>query len=575
MITASIFCDFALVRPMHDITRRKPLNVIEAQDIKNELPRSLSLFDLICIGIGGTIGSGIFATTGDIISKSAGPAAAISWILGGVVCSVNAFAYMELTTRVPSPGSTYAYTYHAIGEFPAVIAAWLLTLEYGISGAGVARSWADIVESCFPVGTYHWLNLEYSSILGALVQASSAVILLIGVQCSKLFVNTFTVAKVGVVIFIIIAGFIAMQPEFMTPFVPERQIIDNASFFGVQGILTGATQAFFGYVGFDEICCLAAEAKNPNKVMPIAVIGTILITTFLSVLASLVLSGMIDYHDATTFDAGFENVGWKWAGTIVTIGEIITMPVVVLVGFLAQPRLNYALACDGLLPQIFAKVDADGNMFWNTLITGIFLTLVAFAVPFSTLWDIVSFGILLSFILANSSLLLVRTRPKSPNLAPALTNGIVVCSGFAAFILHNGYQESESILYLISFIVCLVLVAIFNVIMYFKCPQIAKNTACFWSPLVPFLPSISILMDWYLIAQLSTISIMLGCAWIGLGAGLYFMYGFRNASSRSNWSNVFTSGIHLESPASRKSESLSHPYQKSEDEATMKVLRKI
>nr|CCA17557.1 Amino AcidPolyamineOrganocation (APC) Family putati [Albugo laibachii Nc14] len=560
---------------MHDILCRKPLKVINAQDAINELPRSLSLFDLICIGIGGTIGSGIFATTGDIIAKSAGPAAAISWILGGVVCSVNAFAYMELTTRVPSPGSTYAYTYHAIGEFPAVIAAWLLTLEYGISGAGVARSWADIVESCFPVGTYHWVNMEYGSILGAAVQASSALILLIGVQCSKMFVNTFTVAKVGVVIFIIIAGFIAMQPEFLTPFVPERQIIDNSSFFGIQGILSGATQAFFGYVGFDEICCLAAEAKNPNRVMPIAVIGTILITTFLSVLASIVLSGMIDYHDATTFESGFVNVGWKWAGTIVTIGEIITMPVVVLVGFLAQPRLNYALACDGLFPQIFAKVDADGNMFWNTLITGIFLTLMAFAVPFSTLWDIVSFGILLSFILANSSLILVRTRSKSPNLAPALTYGIVLCSAFAAFVLHNGYEESQTSLYLVCFIASVVLVMVLNIIICFKCPQIARNTTCFWSPLVPFLPSVSILMDWYLIAQLSMTSILLGCAWIGLGAVFYFMYGFRNASSRSNWSDVLTSGANLESPGSLKSESLSHSYQKSEDKGTIKVLRKI
>ncbi|KAF4130240.1 Amino acid permease [Phytophthora infestans] len=349
--------------------RRKPMQVIQAEENSQDLPRSLSLFDLICIGIGGTVGSGIFSAAASIVSDTAGPSAVISWLIGGVVCCMNALAYMELTTRVPSSGSTYAYAYHAI-----VVAGWLLTLEYAVSGAGVARSWAQKVEDWVvlenPDASVHWLNQEYANILSAVIQGLCAVVLLAGLRFGKIFVNGFTILKMFVAIFIIIAGFCAIDPDNFSPFIPSRA--ENSAgdmAYGTQGIITGATQAFFGYIGFDEVCCLAAEAKNPKKVMPVAVLSVVTGTAVLSGLCSLVLSGMVPYSEATSFPDGFTGVGWDWASTIVRAGETVTMPVVVLIAFLAQPRLNYALACDGLMPQIFAKVDAKGNLFVNTLIT--------------------------------------------------------------------------------------------------------------------------------------------------------------------------------------------------------------
>ncbi|DBA03685.1 TPA: hypothetical protein N0F65_004102, partial [Lagenidium giganteum] len=254
----------------NNVWRTKPLRVIHAEENSQDLPRTLSLFDLISIGIGGTLGSGVFATTGAIISTTAGPAAVVSWAIGGFVCILNAFAYMELTTRVPSSGSTYAYVYHAIGELPAVIGAWLIMLEYGVSAAGVARSWASKMDEWLAESDYavHWLNMDYSNVFAAAIHIVCVVILLIGVRFGKGFINIVTVAKVLVIVFIIGAGFAALQVENLTPFIPERHennATPPAMAFGLQGIVAGASQAFFGYIGFDEVCCLSAEAKNPKK----------------------------------------------------------------------------------------------------------------------------------------------------------------------------------------------------------------------------------------------------------------------------------------------------------------------
>ncbi|ETL97269.1 hypothetical protein L917_05404 [Phytophthora nicotianae] len=529
---------------MQNVLRTKPLAVIKAEEAAEELPRQLSLFDLVCIGIGGTVGSGVFSTTGDIISGTAGPAAFVSWVIAGVVCCINALAYMELVTRVPSSGSTYAYSFYALGELPAVIAAWLLTLEYGISGSGVARSWASKVQEWLvdehPEHTYQWLNEDYTNLLGAVLMALCVSVLLMGVRFGKFFVNTFSSIKVIVVLFIIIAGFAFMDSDNLSPFVPPRQDLDGTMTFGTQGIITGASSAFFGYIGFDEVCCLAAEAKNPKKVMPLAVICVVLGTMFLSCFASLVLSGMIPYLEAQSFGAGFEYQGAHWASQIVRAGETCTMPVVVLVSFLAQPRLNYALACDGLMPRIFAKVDDKGNLFANTLISGLFFTVVAFVVPFDTLWDIVSFGILLSFNMSMSSLLMVRMRKESPSLAPKLIGLLVAFAWLAAFFYQIGYSNESHTWCLVLGIVFLVLAVIVCFVMFFKCPQEPQSGDNFTAPFVPFLPTVAILANFYLAAQISYTGIYTSCAWLAASVIFYFCYGYKHSAGRTGWSALMS-----------------------------------
>ncbi|ETI50824.1 hypothetical protein F441_05720 [Phytophthora nicotianae CJ01A1] len=529
---------------MENVLRLKPLSVIHAEETAEQLPRHLSLFDLLCIGIGSTVGSGIFSTAGEIISSTAGPAAFISWIIAGVVCCINALAFMELVTRIPSSGSTYAYSFHALGELPAVIAAWLLTLEYGISGSGVARSWATKVQEWLveehPEHSYQWLNEDYTNLLGAVLMALCVCVLLVGLRFGKWFVNTITTIKVAVVLFIIIAGFCLTDSSNLSPFVPPRQEVDGSMAFGVQGVITGASSAFFGYAGFDEVCCLAAEARNPKKIMPLAVIGVVTGTMFLSAFASLALSGMIPYLDAASFGSGFQYQGQHWAAQIVRAGETCTMPVVVLVCFLAQPRLNYALSCDGLMPRIFSKVDEKGNLFENTLISGAFFTAVAFVVPFDTLWDIVSFGMLLSFNMSMASLLMVRMREDSPRLAPRLITVMVASACLAAFLYQIGYSNEGHVWCIVLSIIFLVVTIASCLAMYFKCPQALQNGDNFTAPLVPFLPTVAVLANFYLAAQLSYTGIYTSFAWLAASVVFYFCYGYKHSAGRTGWSALMS-----------------------------------
>ncbi|KDO18321.1 hypothetical protein SPRG_16284 [Saprolegnia parasitica CBS 223.65] len=536
--------------------RTKPIEVIHAEERKEELPRELGLIDLILLGIGGTVGSGVFATTGDIISLTAGSAAFLSWLIAGGSCILSCFAYMEMSSIIPSSGSTYAYSYHILGELPAVIAAWLLTLEYGMSGAGVARSWAGKVQAWakedLPDGStkVDWLNDENYSFLACLVMIMSVAILLMGIKFGKIFINTITTTKIAVVLFVIVAGFSFINTDNLSPFIPDLipATDEDPAQFGVQGVMLGASQAFFGYVGFDEVCCLAAEAKDPRRVMPRAVIGVVLGTMFLSSFASLALSCMVPYNaDIPTgiyFSTGFQYVNAKWASTIVHIGETGTMPVVVLISFLAQPRLMYAMSVDGLLPKIFGKVEKNGNLFWCTLLSGGFFTLVALFVPFSLLWNMVSFGILVSFNMTNSALVLSRTREASAHIAYKLTGAMVATGLLAMFLFQKGYVEAVEggSGYLIASMILLALVFVIATVIYVKCPQSVGPMDCYRAPLVPFVPALAITINWYLIAQLPTEDIGLGFAWIGAAILSYFAYGFRNSAGKDGWATMLNDG---------------------------------
>lgn len=383
-----------------------------------EMERTLGLFDLIMIGIGGTVGSGVFATAGLIASAYAGPAAVLSWLIAGAGCILSGFSFMELSCLIPSTGSTYAYAYHSLGELPAMFAGFLLTLEYGVSSAGGARSWSDKftnwMETELQVTGPAWMKPKDSTVdlYAGLLMTLCVVVVLCGMQAGKMLVNVVTMTKISVVLFIIVVGFMKFDVDNITPLVPESSTNGLGQVvFGLPGVFLGASASFFGYIGYDEVCCLAGEAKNPTRNIPRAVIGTIVGAALLSTLATFALVGMQKYTDIDTgesFGKAFEHAGWPWAATIVTTGEVFTMPITTFIGFLAQPRVLFAMAKDGLLPSIFARVDKNGNLFHGTLICGMAITIIAVLVPFHILWNFISLGILVAFNLTNSSLLLVR-----------------------------------------------------------------------------------------------------------------------------------------------------------------------
>ncbi|DAZ99714.1 TPA: hypothetical protein N0F65_000892 [Lagenidium giganteum] len=424
---------------------------------EDDLERTLGLFDLIMIGIGGTVGPGVFATAGLIASVYAGPAAVLSWMIAGIGCILSGLSFMELSCLIPSAGSTYAYAYHALGELPAMFAGFLLTLEYGVSSAGGARSWSDKFTSWlsteFGIVGPEWMKPKDSivDLYAGLMMATCVVIVLGGMQAGKILVNVVTMTKISVVLFIICFGLMKFDVNNVTPFIPESSVNDMGQVvFGLPGVFLGASASFFGYIGYDEVCCLAGEAKNPTYNIPRAVIGTIVGAAFLSTMATFALVGMQKYTEidpGESYGTAFVHNGWSWASTVVSTGEVFTMPITTFIGFLAQPRVQYAMAKDGLLPEIFARVDHHGNLFHGTLICGATITVLAIFVPFKILWDFISLGILVAFNLTNASLLLVRaTRIKDTTATTSNRREIHshVIGGFmlTSFIAAYHWQKS-------------------------------------------------------------------------------------------------------------------------------------
>lgn len=429
-------------------SRRKSLAEFAAEEQQGESQHQLTLFDLLCVGIGGTVGSGVFVLTGSV-SPVAGPSAALCWMLGGCVCLLSALSYCELSVRVPSRGSTYSYSYHALGELAAVAGATSLTLEYGLSGAGVARSWslkfADLLGISFSPSP------SYSFDFGAAgIQVLCVLVVLRGVSLSKRVVNVLTVSKVGLVLFLIVAGMSSLSYVF------GGRSSDTFFRHGAAGVVKGTSLLFFGFIGFDEVCCMAARCQRPQHALPRAIVGTLLGTAILSTLAQLSLSGLIlslgqnqrEEDEATnpySFERAFRLKGWYFAKYAAQIGEVILLPLVVLLSFLPQPELMAALGADGFVSSRFARLGGKrGDVYvFGCAVCGLALTTVSLVVPFDVLWNMINLGVLIGFNITNTSLISARLGNAGKCVDPqgSATLGRFTCvyAPLAAYVGWKGY----------------------------------------------------------------------------------------------------------------------------------------
>ena len=519
---------------------RKPLHVVleEQRQESATFDRHLTLIDLLSIGVGGTIGSGVFVLTGFIAHHYAGPATTLSFAISGLAALCSGLCYAELAGRIPAAGSTYIYAYISLGEWAAVIAAACLTLEYGVSGAAVARSWGDKVVEWLTV-EWRWEHAEryllsdsFVNPLAGLVSASSVALLLYGVKESKRVTNFFTSLKIGLVIFMSIGGLLLFQTKNLTPWTPH----------GVSGVLRGATSSFFGYLGYDEVCCVAAEAKNPQRDMPRAVLLTLAIVTILYITASFALVGTLPYQDISDtsgFPAAFQSRGIVWAAQLTAAGEVITLPVVVLISLMAQPRLQSALARDGLLPPIFGQVDHAGNLKWGCLLSGVPMTLLATFVPFAFLDDLISVGILIAFCMTNTSLILMRCESPidRPNLLPkslALYHILAFVTGLSCHWDETQYWRWFSVGS--ALLLSLWMYRTFPATATFGGSVFRRHDSdldaasfldgdrkIFQTPLVPLIPCMGISINWYLVAQLEPSGMVLLTAYLGLVTLIYLV----------------------------------------------------
>ena len=434
---------------MNQLFRRKPIADL-LPDSAHSLKRVMGAGDLIMLAIGAVIGAGIFGAIGtaaagqigphgEVIRQGAGPALVFSFILLGVACALAGLCYAELASMIPQAGSAYAYTYATLGEFVAWIIGWDLILEYAVGNVAVAISWGDYFNTLvkgFGVTMPAWLTTGYRT---ALLSADPAIhglldtaphiggipivihvpafaivmlitiLLLQGAKESVRANNIMVVIKLLALGLFIAVGATHLHAENFIPFAPN----------GFTGIHQGAAIVFFAYIGFDAISTAAEETKNPQRNLPIGILGGLAICTLIYVVVGFVLTGMVPYKELAVADplaralqlAGFNTVGW-----IVALGAAVSMSAVLLVFQYGQPRIFFAMARDGLLPQWAAKLHPKTRIpFTTTLFTGIFVAVWSLVGDAGETYDLTNIGTLFAFMLVSIGVLVLRhTEPERP-----------------------------------------------------------------------------------------------------------------------------------------------------------------
>jgi APA family basic amino acid/polyamine antiporter len=418
---------------------KKPIAVLLKQaSEENEytLKRGLGPLNLISLGIGAIIGAGIFVLTGHAAYEHAGPAIVVSFVVAGLVSAFAALCYAELASMIPVSGSAYTYTFATLGEFFAWIIAWDLIVEYLFAASTVSVGWSGyftglmqdlgvIIPAVWSQAPFTVQNGHELIATGAILNvpavaiiALTAFVLVLGITQSAMFNNLMVAVKVGVVVLVIIFGFMHVNTDLWSPFIPPQASdpVTGAMRYGLPGVFTAAGVIFFAYIGFEAVSTAAQEARKPQINMPIGILGSLVICTVLYILMSLVITGVVPYTDArlneprpiySVVDAMGPSLAWL--KFVVTVGATVGLGSTILTLLYGQSRIFYSMSRDGLLPPLFSKVHAKRRTPWaGTLITAIFAGLMGGLFPIGLLGELVSVGTLLAFALICAGVMYLR-----------------------------------------------------------------------------------------------------------------------------------------------------------------------
>jgi APA family basic amino acid/polyamine antiporter len=455
--------------------------IAETKEEGHQLKRALGPLNLIALGIGAIIGAGIFATigtaaAGDAHRSGAGPALILSFVLTAAVCTLTALCYAEFAAMVPVSGSAYTYAYATLGELVAWIIGWDLILEYAIGNVGVAISWANYFHTWLQtlgIDFPRWLAIDYGTaaarmpdvvaqaprVLGVpivcnvlafgIVMVITAV-LVWGIRESASFNLGMVAVKLVVLGFFLTVSFGHVQPANWQPFAPN----------GFGGIAAGAAIVFFAYIGFDAISTTAEETRNPQRDMPIGIIGSLIICTVIYILVAAVFTGMISYPElkatlaseqAEPLTLAMKHVGMPpWMVGVVALGSVVAHTAVLLVFQLGQPRIFFAMARDGMLPPVFARVHPRFKTpHVTTIVTGVVVGVTASFTSLEEMVDLTNIGTLFAFILVCIGITILRVKdparprpfrvPLGAYAIPML--GAVSCAGLIYYLPPSSWMR--------------------------------------------------------------------------------------------------------------------------------------
>lgn len=397
-----------------DLFRKKDIGALRSMAQKSGLTRNLSAFDLVFLGIGSVIGTGIFVLTGVGAALYAGPGISLSFVLASVACAFAGLAYAEYASMVPVAGSAYTYTYASLGEFMAFIVGWNLVLEYTVTCSTVASGWSGYVVGLLASGGID-LPATFTKVpedggfinLPAIFITMFLCILLVRGTKETVMINRILVfVKLAVIAIFFVIATPHVDPTNWDPFLP----------FGYQGIASGAAIVFFAYIGFDAVATSAEEAKNPSRDLPIGILGSLFVCAILYFFVALVLTGIVPYTDLNTPEPvayALRAIGYPIGSAIVAVGAICGITTVLLVLLYGQARIFFALSRDGMIPAGICKIHKLYRTPYLVTIGGcILVAAIAGFAPIHLIAEMANIGTLSAFFLAGFGVLYLRiTRP--------------------------------------------------------------------------------------------------------------------------------------------------------------------
>ncbi|XP_017010058.1 cationic amino acid transporter 2 [Drosophila takahashii] len=567
------------------LTRKKPLE----DSNESKLAKVLSAFDLTALGIGSTLGVGVYVLAGEVSKQYAGPAVVVSFLIAAIASIFAGLCYAEFGARVPKAGSAYIYSYVTIGEFIAFLIGWNLILEYAIGSASVVKGLSTYLDqlcgnpmSTF-LGTHMPINIEgmgaYPDLFAFVVTILFSLAIAVGAKESTRVNNVFTMLNLGVVLFVIIAGLFKVSSSNWS--IPKSQVPEgygDGGFmpYGVSGIIKGAAICFYGFIGFDCIATAGEEAKNPKKSIPFAVIVSLAMIFLAYFGVSTVLTMMLPYFEQdekAPLPHVFRINGWHVAEYVVSIGAMFGLCSSMMGAMFPLPRIVFAMSNDGLLFKFLGDISEKYKTpFKGTMITGLLTGILAAVFNLSQLVNMMSIGTLLAYSMVASCVLMLRYEVDDRRESRIVANGRALsleqdrpCALWRRIFNLNGQtvptkQTSRIVTYSVTLfsLWCMV----FSQILTKFEEDIANVTSfdgiklvlgtiplvllllvisrqptsgvklSFKVPLVPWLPGISILINIYLMIKLDIHTWVRFSVWIAIGLGIFLSYGIRHSRLR-------------------------------------------
>ncbi|MFD4366306.1 amino acid permease [Rhodococcus sp. NPDC058521] len=464
-------------------------SITDTDEPETKLRKDLNSWDLTVFGVAVVIGAGIFTLTARTAGNVAGPSVSLAFVIAAVACGLAALCYAEFASTVPVAGSAYTFSYATFGEFMAWIIGWDLILEFALASSVVAKGWslylAEVLGDLSPSVTVGGVDFDWGAVV---IVAAITVVLATGTKLSSRVSLVITAIKVAVVVLVVVVGAFYIDTDNYSPYIPPSEAGDTGSgvhqslfsfvtgaggsTFGWYGLLAAASLVFFAFIGFDVVATTAEETKNPQKALPRGILGSLLIVTVLYVAVTLVLTGMVDYHDLAGDESNLATAfgihGVDWAKNVISFGALMGLTTVVMVLMLGQTRVLFAMSRDGLMPRALAPTGKRGTPVRITLLVGVVVAVLAGFFPIGTLEEMVNIGTLFAFVLVSIGVIVLRR--KRPDL-------------------ERGFKV----------------------------------------PLVPLVPILAVVACLWLMVNLSVETWIRFVVWMAIGVAIYFLYSRRHS----------------------------------------------